>query len=64
MHAMTAWRSCPHLRMSKSTECLGNPPLPTTYGHLHLLPFSREELLLHSQPGPGSLLVPRGRFLF
>lgn len=66
MHAMTAWRSCPHPCTSKSTECpdcLGNPPLPTAYGHLHLLPFSREELLSHSQSGPGSLRVPTRLFL-
>lgn len=66
MHAMTAWRSCPHACMSKSTECpdcLGNPPLPTARGHLPLLPLSREEPLSHSQSGPKRLPVPVRLFL-
>lgn len=66
MHAMAAWRSCPHAHMSKSTECsdcLENCLLSTTHGPLHFLPFSREELLSHSESGPQSLPLPLRLFL-
>lgn len=51
MHTRHAWRICPHSGISKRAECpncQGNPPLPTGYTHLHLLPFLRRS----SSPTP------------